>query len=88
LIQASYDRETNRMTISTEGVGGEFSILLNEQMVDFEKPVTFIVNGAEIAVQVNPDREVLEKTTAERGDPNYQFEAEIPYAELEKLIQK
>ena len=88
LIQASYDRETNRVTISTEGVGGEFSILLNEQMVDFEKPVVFSVNGAEIAVQVNPDRAVLEKTTAERGDPNYQFEAEIPYAELEKLIQK
>ena len=88
LIRASYDRDANRVTVNTEEVNGEFSILLNEQMVDFEKPIAFIVNGAEITVKVNPDRAVLEKTTAERGDPNYQFEAEIAYAELDKLIQK
>ena len=56
-------------------------------MIDFDRPVLFSVNGEEIALKVIPDQEVLTKTTAERGDPNYQFEAEITYSKLLGLLK-
>ena len=88
LIDASYDRKTNTVSLITENLEGDFSILLNEEMVDFTQPVTVIVNGTPVSVEVTPDLRVLEETTAERGDPNFQFEAELFFSELEKLAEK
>ena len=82
LILAEYDRETNTVTLQTEDLEGDFSILLNEEMVDFTRPVTFILNEKTAELSLTPSRTVLEETTAERGDPNYQFEAEVKYSEL------
>ena len=87
MIRINYD-DQNKITIQTQNVNGEFSVLLNEQMIDFDRPVLFSVNGEEITLKVIPDQEVLTKTTAERGDPNYQFEAEISYSELMELLKK
>ena len=81
-VWADYDRESNEITLRAEGLNGDFSVLLNEKMVDFAKPVTFTVNGKTARVWITPTRSVLEQTTQERGDPNYQFEAVIPYAAL------
>ncbi len=46
-------------------------------MVDFAQPVTVSLNGNETVLRLTPDRQILERTIAERGDPNYAFEAEV-----------
>lgn len=79
VIQASYSLAENRIEITAQDVNGRFGILLNEQMIDFSKPVTFSVNGEETVMNVMPDRKVLEETTAERGDPYFQFEARVMF---------
>ena len=66
----------------TDSVSGDFSVLLNEDMVNFSKPVVFVVDGTEVQMKVTPSSDVLRKTTAERGDPNYQFFAEVSYSDL------
>ena len=76
-IKASYNHEENCINVETEGLNGDFRILLNEEMVDFGKPLTVRVNGVESTVTAVPSRTLLEETTAERGDPNYQFESMI-----------
>ena len=81
IIQAAYDRNTNEIRIRTKGVQGEFSILLNEEMADFSQPVKVFINEEEYEFTIIPDSRVLEETTAVRGDPNYQFEAEITFQE-------
>ena len=69
-----------QVTMTTNGV------LLNEEMVDFARPVTFVVDGKSVTMEVVPLMSVLEETTAERGDPNYQFEAEISSELIDQLI--
>ena len=81
-VLVSYDKSTNRIEIETEDLSGDFSVLLNEEMVDFTKPVTFVVNGKEISRTVTASLDILKETTAERGDPNYQFFAEVGYNDL------
>jgi hypothetical protein len=77
IIQASWAEGANAIAIQTTGVEGEFSILLNEKMVDFTEPVTILVNEEETVLDLTPDWKTLMETTTKRGDPNYQFEAEI-----------
>ena len=81
-IIAEYDREKNLICLSAEDVAGDFSVLLNENMVDFTKPVTFTDGEHTAVMQVIPRKSILEKTTAERGDPNYQFEAQVWYSQI------
>ena len=58
---------------------GPFSLLLNEEMVDFSQPIRLMVNEELTVLSVTPDRQVLFETTYDRGDPCYQFEAEIHF---------
>ena len=81
-IIASYDKNKNHISIKAEGLNGDFSILLNEDMIDFDKEVTFDINGKSVTMKLEPSQVKLEETTIERCDPNYQFEAEISYLEL------
>lgn len=69
----------NGFAIEADDVNGEFSILLNEYMVDFSQPVTFVVNGEETTLTLTPDMAVLAATTEDRGDPWYQFEAMVTF---------
>ena len=55
-------------------------------MVDFSQPIGLIVNGEATVVSVTPDRQVLFETTYDRGDPCYQFEAEIHFDALSNVI--
>ena len=75
VIYASYDPEANVVAVNTQGVEGEFGILLNEEMIDFTQPVTIVVNDAEYVFEPQPDRALLVETTADRGDRSYQFES-------------
>ena len=56
-------------------------------MVDFDRPVIFEVNGEVLEVPVTTSRAVLEETTWERGDPNYQFEARISWTALQEMLR-
>lgn len=76
-INARFDRAQNTITIDTRDLNGTFCLLLNEEMVDFSQPIQLNVNGTITKLSVMPDRRVLQKTTYDRGDPYYQFEAEI-----------
>jgi len=79
LLTAALNRDENTVSINAQGLNGPFSLLLNEEMVDFSQPIGLIVNGEATVVSVTPDRQVLFETTYDRGDPCYQFEAEIHF---------
>ena len=79
LLTAALDRAGNAVRIECQDLNGPFSLLLSEDMVDFSRPVNVTVNGEVSQVSITPDRRVLVETTHDRGDPFYQFEAEIPF---------
>ena len=88
VIVAQYFPGENVVYIDAYDVDGDFSILLNEDMIDFTRPVDFYVDDELLSLNVKPDLELIEKTTAERGDPNYQFEAELYYSQLKKMLEE
>lgn len=69
----------NYFSIDTQDVNGDFGMLLNERMVDFSRPVTFNVDGKETTLTLTPDKTLLTRTTQDRGDPEYQFEAGLTF---------
>lgn len=75
VIDASFDKETNTITIHSCSIRRtEITIYLNEKMVDLFSPVTVIMpNGSKKTFTPEISLELLRQTTAERGDPNYQF---------------
>jgi predicted esterase len=75
LIIASYDKRNNTITITTEGVKAPFSVLLNRTMLNFDRPITLIVNGNRSRINVSSSHDVIVETTNERGDLNFQFSA-------------
>lgn len=77
-IVARYDRQANAITVEQCSVPGEVTFLLSNDMLDLFAPV--VVNtpdGNSTQVTVTPDIDLLRETTAERGDPHYQFAASI-----------
>lgn len=72
---ASFDRETNTITIEEDTTNGPVSILISNDMLDVFSPIW--VNAPDISYELNitPDYELLKSTTYERGDRNYQFVA-------------
>lgn len=82
MIIVQYEPGGNRVVVDTDGLNGDFSILFNEEMIDFEQPVEFVVDGEIVTMDIVPYLSVLKETTVERGDPYYQFEAEVSYSQL------
>lgn len=76
-ITASYDRETNTITVEECTVKGEITFLLNNDMLDLFAPITVNTPTDSKSVTVVPDYDLLYETTLERGDYHYQFAAEI-----------
>lgn len=86
LLSAALDRDENTVSINAQGLDGPFSLLLNEEMVDFSQPIRLMVNEELTVLSVTPDRQVLFETTYDRGDPCYQFEAEIHFDAVGNVI--
>lgn len=86
---ASYNESQKKVIWSTPTAADnfDFDVLINEEMVDFSKAVTFEVDGKRVTGFLQPDRSVLEATTNERGDPNYQFEARVSYSDLKRYME-
>ena len=78
-ITAMYDRTLNVLYIQSNDLNGPFSLLLNENMVDFSRPISLQVNENITDLVITPDRAILVATTYDRGDPFYQFEAELHF---------
>lgn len=76
-IIASYDRETNSVTVEECTVKGEITFWLSNDMLDLFAPVTLNTSGESRTVTVTPEYNLLYETTLERGDNNYQFAAKI-----------
>lgn len=76
---AEIDDTENAVRIEVTDLNGPFSLLLNEDIVDFSRPVLLEIDGMTYDLSITPDLSVLVETTFNRGDPNYQFEAEIHF---------
>ncbi len=77
MIIASYDKETNTITIEKNTANGAVTVWINEDMLDVFSPITVKTPTETYEVNVTPDYELLKSTTYERGDENYQFVASI-----------
>ena len=77
LIVATYNTRNNIITITTEGVEGTFYVLLNRTMLNFDRPITLVVNGNRSRINVSSSHDVIVETTRERGDLNFQFSAVV-----------
>ena len=74
-IDASYDKATNTITFKQCSVKrAKITVYLNEEMVDLFSPVKIVMPDGSVQ-EFTPEvsLEMLRDTTAERGDPNYQF---------------
>lgn len=77
VIIASYHTDENKIIIEENTTNGEVCILLNEEMVDVFSPIIVETPEKTATILVQPSKEMIELTTAERGDYKYQFVAMI-----------
>jgi len=83
IITASYDAQTNTITVETyDDVNSDFAILFHPALIDVSRPV--IIETPEITrtVQVNPSEEFLKASIEENGDPELACIGKITYSEL------
>ncbi len=74
-IVARLDKPTN--TVIIDQPARWLRILLNGRMLDLSKPVNVRIADKQCQVSPTPNLKTLVHTLADRGDPNYMFEAEI-----------
>ena len=78
--------EYNSVVIETDGrVSGDFSVLLSSRMLDLGSDVMITVDGETYDYTPKPDIGIMEKTLAERCDPDLIFEDEVPLSRLRSL---
>ena len=76
--------ETNRIEITADRVQ-RYSLFLNEQLIDFSKPLTVVTNGRlSFSGTVSPSVETLLRQARLRQDPLQLFPVHLPIA-VEKL---
>jgi len=81
--------QDNHLTVLTSTNLGSATVLLDSRLVDFSKPVTLSVNGANSRHKLQPSLRVLGETLLRRGDPELAFTAQLnlpfpPVAEASK----
>lgn len=76
-IEASLDRTSRTITLTTENVTEPVTILLNKKMISFDKPITVACNGKKQTVNPTVSAETQKRTLADRGDPCYQFDMAV-----------
>ena len=67
----------NTLTVTTAPKVLSASILLDERLVDFSKPVTLVLNGKTTTKKLKPSLRILCETLQRRGDPGLAFTAEV-----------
>ena len=74
-IVARIDGKKN--TIVIDGPANRLRVLLSRKMLDLSKPVIVKIGDRQWKMHPTPNLKTLVQTLADRGDPNYMFEAEI-----------
>ena len=78
VVVANYDPVENSISISTEEISfGTLKIYLSRKMLDVFRDVKVTVNGKTANVRPVVSKQIMKKTLADRGDPNYIFSCEI-----------
>ena len=77
VIVASYNKEENSITIEQNTANGAVTVLISNDMLNIFAPITVHTEAGSYEVTVEPSYELLQSTTYERGDKNYQFVASI-----------
>ncbi len=67
----------NRVTVTTTTNVSDATVLLDQRLVDFQRSVTFDVNGQVNEVTLKPSLMVLCQTLQRRGDPDLAATAEV-----------
>ena len=67
----------NTLTVTTAPKVASASILLDERLVDFSRPVRLVLNGKTTKQKLKPNLRTLCETLQRRGDPDLAFTAEI-----------
>jgi hypothetical protein len=75
----------NKLTATTSPAIAAASIFLDSRLVDFERPITLVLNGKTTSHKLQPRLRTLCETLQRRGDPELAFTAEIPLPVVEKL---
>jgi len=76
----------NTLTVTAAPNVTSASILLDQRLVDFSKPVTLTVNGKTTKKKLKPSLRTLCETLQRRGDPGLAFTAEIPLPVSSKTV--
>lgn len=76
----------NVLTIKTAPNTAAASVLLDERLVDFAKPIKLVVNGKTTTQKVKPSLRTLCETLQRRGDPALAFTAEVPLPAVSKAV--
>jgi pimeloyl-ACP methyl ester carboxylesterase len=71
----------NRITVTTSNIVSA-SVMLDNRLVDFSKPITLDLNGAVSVHQLHPSLRTLCECMLRRGDPDLSFTAELPLPAL------
>lgn len=74
-LEATADRATNRITITTRGVS-DFRILLNDALLDLGKEFTIVVNGKAVTEKRERSLQTLTDLVLPRFDPGYLWTCE------------
>ena len=79
LIEASYDRNTNRIDISK--AGGYLKIHFNDRMLQIHKPIEIHINQQKLSTDLIPSIRNIVDSIRVRSDPNYIFECNVGLVE-------
>ena len=85
IIEASFDAETNTVTVRPEGVNGGFDILIQPGMMDLSRPLTVATPAGEWTCHPEADAETAARSLAETGDPELAWVAVISVGEDGKV---
>lgn len=69
-LEATADRATNRITITSRGIG-DFRVLLNDALLDLDKEFTIVVNGKAVTEKRERSLLTLTELMLQRFDPGY-----------------
>ncbi|MCY2925250.1 MAG: hypothetical protein NT031_07400 [Planctomycetota bacterium] len=67
----------NNAVVITAERASELTVLLDERLIDFAKPVTVTANGLSTTHTLSPSIRVLCQTLKQRGDPEFMFTARV-----------
>lgn len=78
-ITAEINSKENTIYVGTDGVEGNFYILISPYMLDVSKPIRIVTPKEEVSATVEPSQELIKESLQERGDPNLVYVEKIKY---------